>query len=604
MKFIRWSFVIPTVIIIAAIIVFNIMFFDVILKKAFISTGEMIFGAKVEIGSVKTKFSKMSIAINDLNCANRNYYFKNLIDIDYIKFDVRFSPLLRKKFIIDEMTVSGLKWQTERKTSGQLPPRKEKKFEKKKKDGMFSKMFEAAKAKTVSEFNQLPSVTAYKEIEDLINNFDVNKLIDKAQLESVKQIEQKTKDLQTKYENYQKKIESYDVNKKAEEIKTQVDEISKTKVSGIADVAKAAKNVEKLKGYKKEIDTMLDDLNNIKKDVSENINFAKEAKSAINKDIENISSKLSIPSLNLKNISKILFGNQWVSRVETVMYYMALIKQYMPEKKEEVQERQRARGRDILFKLKQYPTLLISLINISGSTNEKLDFAGVIKNICSSPSMIANPLTVEIKGDNKIQSVFVSALFDHRTENSKDTFAVQVSGLPAKMLNVPQNEYLPLVDTGKMKVNADFALLNNSFDCKANINLTEIQKKNLNDIDGNLKYLAEITNSITNFSVTASAKYQTNNSENDMDFNITSDIDTKILAAISKMFSSKVNAAKEKISKELNKIVAEQTKNIQNEIDKQKENLLGQISSKTNVLNDVEKSINEAISKNSKKSLF
>ena len=604
MKFIRWSFVIPTVIIIAAIIVFNIMFFDVILKKAFISTGEMIFGAKVEIGSVKTKFSKMSIAINDLKCANRNDYFKNLIDIDYIKFDVRFSPLLRKKFIIDEMTVSGLKWQTERKTSGQLPPRKEKKFEKKKKDGMFSKMFEAAKAKTVSEFNQLPSVTAYKEIEDLINNFDVNKLIDKAQLESVKQIEQKTKDLQTKYENYQKKIESYDVNKKAEEIKTQVDEISKTKVSGIADVAKAAKNVEKLKGYKKEIDTMLDDLNNIKKDVSENINFAKEAKSAINKDIENISSKLSIPSLNLKNISKILFGNQWVSRVETVMYYMALIKQYMPEKKEEVQERQRARGRDILFKLKQYPTLLISLINISGSTNEKLDFAGVIKNICSSPSMIANPLTVEIKGDNKIQSVFVSALFDHRTENSKDTFAVQVSGLPAKMLNVPQNEYLPLVDTGKMKVNADFALLNNSFDCKANINLTEIQKKNLNDIDGNLKYLAEITNSITNFSVTASAKYQTNNSENDMDFNITSDIDTKILAAISKMFSSKVNAAKEKISKELNKIVAEQTKNIQNEIDKQKENLLGQISSKTNVLNDVEKSINEAISKNSKKSLF
>jgi len=601
MKFIRWSFVIPTVIIIAAVIIFNIMFFDVILKKAFISTGEMIFGAKVEINSLKTSFSKMSIAINGLKCANRNDYFKNLIDIDYIKFDVRFTPLLRKKFIIDEMTVSGLKWQTERKTSGQLPPKKEKKFEKKKKDGMFSKMFAAAKAKTVSEFNQLPSVTAYKEIEDLINNFDVNKLIDKAQLQSVKEIEQKTKELQTKYETYQKKIEGYDINKKAEEIKAQIDEISKTKVSGLADVAKAAKNVEKLKESKKEIETIINDLNSIKKDVSENINFVKEAKNSINKDIENISSKLSIPSLNLKNISRILFGNQWVNRVETVMYYMALIKQYMPEKKEEVQEKQRARGRDILFKLKQYPTLLISLINVSGSTNDNLDFAGVIKNICSSPSMIANPLTVEIKGDNKVQALHISGLFDHRTDNSKDTLAVQVSGLSAKMLNIPQNDYLPLVDTGKMKVNADFALLNNSFDCKANINLTEIQKKNLNDIEGNLKYLAEVTNSITNFSVSASAKYQ---SEENMDFNITSDIDTKISGAISKLFSSKITAAKEKISKELNKIVTEQTKNIQDEINKQKNGLLGQISSQTNILNDIEKTINEAISKSTKKSLF
>jgi len=466
---------------------------------------------------------------------------------------------------------------------------------------MFSKMFAAAKAKTVSEFNQLPSVTAYKEIEDLINNFDVNKLINKAQLQSIKEIEQKTKELQTKYETYQKKIEGYDINKKAEEIKAQIDEISKTKVSGLADVEKAKKNVEKLKESKKEIETIINDLNSIKKDVSENINFVKEAKNSINKDIENISSKLSIPSLNLKNISRILFGNQWVNRVETVMYYMALIKQYMPEKKEEVQEKQRARGRDILFKLKQYPTLLISLINVSGSTNDNLDFAGVIKNICSSPSMIANPLTVEIKGDNKVQALHISGLFDHRTDNSKDTLAVQVSGLSAKMLNIPQNEYLPLVDTGKMKVNADFALLNNSFDCKANINLTEIQKKNLNDIEGNLKYLAEVTNSITNFSVSASAKYQ---SEENMDFNITSDIDTKISGAISKLFSSKITAAKEKISKELNKIVTEQTKNIQDEINKQKNGLLGQISSQTNILNDIEKTINEAISKSTKKSLF
>jgi uncharacterized protein (TIGR03545 family) len=91
----------------------------------------MIFGAKVEIDDLKTSFTKVSLSMDGLRCADRNDYFKNLIDVDHITFDAKFTPILRKKLVIDEMTVSGLKWGTARKTSGQLPPKKEKKFDKK-----------------------------------------------------------------------------------------------------------------------------------------------------------------------------------------------------------------------------------------------------------------------------------------------------------------------------------------------------------------------------------------------------------------------------------------------------------------------------------------
>jgi uncharacterized protein (TIGR03545 family) len=111
----------------------------------------------------------LSLEMTGLKCADRNDYFKNLIDIDQIKFQAKFAPLLRKKVVIDEMSVAGLKWGTERKTSGKLPPKKEKKFEKKK-DGMFAKFFEGAKNKATSEFNNLPAVDAFAKIEAQTKN--------------------------------------------------------------------------------------------------------------------------------------------------------------------------------------------------------------------------------------------------------------------------------------------------------------------------------------------------------------------------------------------------------------------------------------------------
>ena len=181
MKIIRWSFLLTTIIIIALIAIFNILFFDKILKKIIISTGQVAVGAKVEIDYLKTSFKNCSITINGFRAADKNNYFKNLVDIEKARFDVRFAPLLRKKVVIDEMSIDGLRWQTDRKTSGELPKKK-----KSNKESKFAKMFKSAKEKTVAEFNDLPSVEMFNKIQDQIKNFDINKLIEDSGLIRIK----------------------------------------------------------------------------------------------------------------------------------------------------------------------------------------------------------------------------------------------------------------------------------------------------------------------------------------------------------------------------------------------------------------------------------
>lgn len=597
MKIIRWSFLLTTIIIIALIAILNILFFDKILKKVIISAGQTAVGAKVEIDYLKTSFKNCSVTINGFRAADKNNYFKNLVDIEKIRFDVRFAPLLRKKVVIDEMSLDGLRWQTDRKTSGELPKKK-----KSNKESKFAKMFKTAKDKTVTEFNNLPSVEMFNKIQDQIKNFDVNKLIEDSGLSSIKEVEKVSADLQDKYKSYQDKINNFNYEEKINRAKTLADDLSKSKFGSLADIANTAKKVNELKTLKKEFDDILAELNNAKKDVSATIDVTKQIKNTITNDVNMICEKISIPTLNTKNISQMLFGTKWVNRVEKVLYYISIIKQYIPEgsDEEEVKEvKQRALGRDIIFREKLYPSLLISLMKVTGTTAKTkeevgIDFSGLIKNISSSPKLVGAPIILELAGNNSTQKLAVNGLFDHRTKDSKDNIKVEIAGLSGTILNIEPNDYLPLIDTSKVNVAGSFDLNNSGFLCSADIAFRDIKEKALNSVEGNLKYLAQITNSIKSFDVNLTA--QTQDSEN-LNIKINSDIDKKLYDAISKLFSAKVNEAKDKIKQKVTEIAQEKAKEIEKSLQGQKDAVLKQINEKIGVVNNIESIIGEALKK-------
>lgn len=597
MKIIRWSFLLTTIIIIALIAILNILFFDKILKKVIISAGQTAVGAKVEIDYLKTSFKNCSVTINGFRAADKNNYFKNLVDIEKIRFDVRFAPLLRKKVVIDEMSLDGLRWQTDRKTSGELPKKKKSNEESK-----FAKMFKTAKDKTVTEFNNLPSVEMFNKIQDQIKNFDVNKLIEDSGLSSIKEVEKVSADLQDKYKSYQDKINNFNYEEKINRAKTLADDLSKSKFGSLADIANTAKKVNELKTLKKEFDDILAELNNAKKDVSATIDVTKQIKNTITNDVNMICEKISIPTLNTKNISQMLFGTKWVNRVEKVLYYISIIKQYIPEgsDEEEVKEvKQRALGRDIIFREKLYPSLLISLMKVTGTTAKTkeevgIDFSGLIKNISSSPKLVGAPIILELAGNNSTQKLAVNGLFDHRTKDSKDNVKVEIAGLSGTILNIEPNDYLPLIDTSKVNVAGSFDLNNSGFLCSADIAFRDIKEKTLNSVEGNLKYLAQITNSIKSFDVNLTA--QTQDSEN-LNIKINSDIDKKLYDAISKLFSAKVNEAKDKIKQKVNELAQEKAKEIEKSLQGQKDAVLKQINEKIGAVNNIESIIGDVLKK-------
>ena len=82
-----------------------------------------------------------------------------------------------------------------------------------------------------------------------------------------------------------------------------------------------------------------------------------------------------------------------------------------------------------------------------------------------------------------------------------------------------------------------------------------------------------------------------------MDVKINSDIDKKLYDAISKLFSAKVNEAKDKIKQKVNELAQAKAKEIEKSLQGQKDEVLKQITGKIDAVEGIEKIITDALKK-------
>jgi uncharacterized protein (TIGR03545 family) len=122
------------------------VFRNAIARVAVTSALEGTFGAKADIAKIDCDLLRAKFEIDGLAVANREHPMKNLFGIE--RFDMSFNllELTRGKVVADNLEVTGITWNTDRKTSGALPPKKAKKYEQKKKDSKPNPVVAAIKA--------------------------------------------------------------------------------------------------------------------------------------------------------------------------------------------------------------------------------------------------------------------------------------------------------------------------------------------------------------------------------------------------------------------------------------------------------------------------
>lgn len=372
----RWTYLLPRAILIGLVWAFFHYGFDPVLRRGMIYTGQRAARAKVEINGLETTFFAPAIKATNVQVADRKHPGTNLVEFTDLAAKLELQPLLKKSFIVNEATLSGLQWGTPRADSGLLP-------------GDEPDLAEDSDSQLLDNIKQELLVRGKDWLAGLVDraklDFDPNQF---ATVRLGQELE----------ERWPKEFGRYEDDLKA--LKQQIDELrNSVRVKGGSELEK----IERYARATKDVEQLLRELELVKQQLAGTMRQAKEDLQALDaartQDLAKIREKADLLQLDPTEITELLLGPELTHRLETAIGWAKFLRERIQLATDEPKP-ERFRGETILFSRKEeIPLLLIRLLNVDGRgefSGESLAFKGSISGITSNPKIHGKPIIVRL----------------------------------------------------------------------------------------------------------------------------------------------------------------------------------------------------------------
>lgn len=425
-RWIRWQGFIPFVCIIGLMLVFWYVFLDRIVERVIESAGTRMVGAKVEMDKADVSLFPLGLAIQRLQVTNPDSPMTNAVDIAAMKLSLDSGALLRKKIIVDELSMGGVRFNTARKTSGAVEVRRKRN----KKSAPAEEKIKTALKKAGCATVELPSLQLP----------DVQKIIASENLESLERIKNFQTRLETEKQAFQKTIATLPNEKTFAEYRTRLEKLQgrKSSLGALLNTVSDAANLQK--DIQADVDALKKEMASVRKTISEfNTQYSQLAK-APREDIRRLKEKYSVSYQGASNLSRLLVGTRLCDGWEKAYAWYLKIKPYLerPSKEETEQEKTTpARGKGINVKFPEknpLPDFLVRLAKANIVLNLG-ELTGVLENVTPDQHMTGKPVTFRFLGRQMkgLESFNALGEINHVRENvSKYRLDMNVEALKLK----------------------------------------------------------------------------------------------------------------------------------------------------------------------------
>jgi uncharacterized protein (TIGR03545 family) len=474
---------------------------------------------------------------------------KNMIETGKCNFDMEFWPLLRKKIIIEDVQMQGVRTFTDRETDGALT-----KQEKKQVQGFVYKTMDKLASKAETSANT--HISGFK---GKMNIDSVMSLID---IRSIKKMDSLKSALADTYQKWDNKLSESNIESDIKKIESGIKSIEPKKIDNISELQKALKTAEDIK---KRAEKLQSEFKDTKKNFVRDFNQAQKSLSQVDEWIEEdyrrARAKAKLPDISAGNIGMLIFGQEAVYRFNKYLGYAGTARSFASKLKSDKPEKKkppRLKGQDIPFPDKNArPDFWIKKINLSGETNDNLVLTGDIYNITDNQKFIDKPTEVKLSGNSKSGArMEINAMFDYRTEEPLDSYDVNYTGFSLANTQLSKSNLLPnKVKSGMGNVYTSLKLKGQNIDGQIKFLGEKLKfefKKNTppkNTLD---RIIHDVIEGIKNVDFIA---YISGSGDN-LNFRISSNLDEAFSKGLKASVSKEIAAARQKIEQRINKEVS------------------------------------------------
>lgn len=539
MKWIRpWGLVLFLALIVAPVLAV-VLLADWAVQRAVETWGTQMNKAKVELDGAKISFAPFGFDLNNLQVTDSGAPMRNAVQVDRIRFAVDLYPLLRRKLVITDMSLEGVRTNTERASSGavELPVEPE-----------------PAPEPKESGF-EFPAIDM-PELKDLV---------DAGSLRTNQLIEQYRTGIEAAEGQWKARLNELPEASALAQYEQRIAQAKPSlKGNTLQDAKEIADAVKRLEVVRDDIRKDVDRINTARRAASDDwttwSNNMRELLAAPGADLDQLKGKYSLDTKGLSNASRALFGAQAAQWATTARVWYEKIKPYVasgPEAKEP--ERKRMKGIDVRFAERdQLPDFLIRSMKLSVSVKAG-DLGGEIRNVTHDQPTLGHPLTFSFFGEKLqgVQDIEIEGTLNHVVPRAAhDRMQIKAHGIAIEKYDIARGGGFPLtlqnaeVDFDAFAELKETALLNAglTFDFKKAQLVADVQSEG-----GELgQVVANALADIKRFGVTA----KFSGTLRDYDVDLRSDLDDALRTALNRQFKQRVDAwladAKSKLDAKVN----------------------------------------------------
>lgn len=563
-----------------AVLFFVYIFRNVLAKKIVIGASEAAFGAKCEVSLVDFDLFNTRFRIQGYKVANKNQPMRNLFEIKNIDFYFNLLELSRGKFVAENMAIEGFTWNTERKTAGALPPKKQKSVDPNKKPNPITQLINDEVKKVQSKISV---DSGLKAVQDQV---DPRKILER-EMAAFKTPEAAEKIISSVEPMAEKWIKTKDdVEKQVVDTVEAVQKLIGIDVNKINDVKQIQELIEIIQ---KVVKTGQDDFNlanrlfnDVQNDIKTVDRMARDADAALKNDLSRLNNIAGqIKSINVDTGKKLVADLINTFIVKTLGAYYPYFAQGMellqssqkqPKQEKELTLAQKSKamerlpGKTFIFGKNSLPTFLIRNISLSGHHPEKDVFAigGTAKAITNDYDKLGIPLRINLnaaqgKLKEKAEGIIDLRSYTKELVDTDFTFEGLDMDIPSPADAVPA--LTGILKTGggvKVSKNKDVVIDANMEIMKSVLAVQKFEPAFVFEIYQNVLSDIKKINVKTLLTINKGEKFK---------LDVDTDVDNQIAAALKKEFARQVEKVKAELIKQGQKWLDEQKQIYKKEID-------------------------------------